>query len=475
MYCDEGVYCIVRGIQLMRPKEFQTLVPCLGTFHMIKTVLRCIGKYLEESGADLTWLEARVFVPSVIETSVLKGGHYSRYLEGMRLLAEAFSRLMYKEFFTERGIAPYAPQLGILKNLKAATMEKSTEDSKMYIAKFSETSKAMVEDINNFIKTRSSSNENFNYWTKFLQMMATVNDLLRTDREGIWELHLDAVQRALYIFAAFDATNYLRWASLYIEDMRQLPKTAPSMYKNFSNGNFSIQDKPGRFIAVGGDQKLEQTINLSSKCSDGIIGHAKQKQYVAQWDLIYHEMMGVKNLHHQYTGIKERTHEAYEHHELTQATTNRKEAHIQDMMRFIEEKGSPLAVGASPKLQNFVTKEVMTESITNDMINAFEKGKEKYLMFRKERLLEKTLRFSSTIHRADLKTMKSIRDKPEKTLKKTVKEMNIAERNIEIARERGLTTEDLLKYDVVPSPVLFNAEGLMTKPEKESLIKRIRN
>ena len=163
MYCDEGVYCIVRGIQLMRPKEFQTLVPCLGTFHMVKAALRCIGKYLEGSGAGLTWLEAGVFGPSVIETSVLKGGHYSRCLEGMRLLAEAFSCLMYKEFFTERGIAPYAPQLDILKNLKAATMEKNTEDSKMYIAKFSETSKAMVEDINNFIKTRSSSNENFNY------------------------------------------------------------------------------------------------------------------------------------------------------------------------------------------------------------------------------------------------------------------------------------------------------------------------
>ena len=220
-------------------------------------------------------------------------------------------------------------------------------------------------------------------------MMATVNDHLRADREGIWELHLDAVQRSLYIFTAFDATNYLRWTSLYIEDMRQLPKSAPSAYKNFSNGNFSIKDKPGRFIAVGEDQKLEQTINLSSKCSDGIIEHVKQKQYVAQWDLIYHEMMGVKNLHRQYTGIKERTHEAYEHHELTQATTNQKEAHIQDMMRFIEEKGSPLAVGASPKLQNFVTKEVMTESITNDMINAFEKGKEKHLMFRKESSLKK--------------------------------------------------------------------------------------
>ena len=67
--------------------------------------------------------------------------------------------------------------------------------------------------------------------------------------------------------------------------------------------SFSIKDKSGRFSAVGGDQMLEQTINLSLKCSDGVIGHAKHKQYVAQWYLIYHEMMAVKNLHCEYPGV----------------------------------------------------------------------------------------------------------------------------------------------------------------------------
>ena len=304
-------------------------------------------------------------------------------------------------------------------------------------------------------------------------MMAVVRDLLRADREGLWELHFDAVQRALYLFAAFDSTNYMRWCSLYLEDTRRLPATAPSVYENFSKGNFSIKEKPGRFTAVGGDQKLEQSINLSSKCSDGVIGHAKQKQYVAQWDLIYHEMMAVKNLHRQYANVMERTHETYNHHESSQSTTDRKKTQIQRMMRFIDEKGSPLAARASTTLQNFVTKEIMSEDIRNDILNAFTKGKEKYLTFRKERLLEKTTRISNTIHRENLRTMKNIRNKPQKTIRSTVKEMNIAERNIEIARERGLTTKDSLQYDVVPSPVLFNDEGLMTKPAKSQLIKEL--
>ena len=44
---------------------------------------------------------------------------------------------------------------------------------------------------------------------------------------------------------------------------------------------------------------------------------------------------------------------------------------------------------------------------------------------------------------------------------------------LEIARERGLKTENLLKYDVVPFPLLFNDEGIMTKPTKSQLVQEL--
>ena len=45
------------------------------------------------------------------------------------------------------------------------------------------------------------------------------------------------------------------------------------------------------------------------------------------------------------------------------------------------------------------------------------------------------------------------------------------EKSIEIARDRGLVAKDILQYDVVSSPTLFNDEGFMTKPEKSELIR----
>ncbi|KAG1651191.1 hypothetical protein GQR58_027383 [Nymphon striatum] len=112
----------------------------------------------------------------------------------------------------------------------------------------------------------------------------------------------------------------------------------------------------------------------------------------------------------------------------------------------------------------------MTEEIRNDILNASERGKKKYVAFHNERILSKTLKISATIHRMNLKTMISIKNKSTRTTKKVIREMNMAEKSIEIARDRGLATEDLLKYDVLPSPMLFDDHGLITKPEKSQLI-----
>ena len=48
--------------------------------------------------------------------------------------------------------------------------------------------------------------------------------------------------------------------------------------------------------------------------------------------------------------------------------------------------------------------------------------------------------------------------------------MNMTEKSIETAQGRGQSTEDFPKYDVVPSPMIFHDDELMTNPEKSQLI-----
>ena len=44
----------------------------LGSFHMMKIVLGCLGKYLRGSGAESIWTENSIFGLNVVE-SVLTG------------------------------------------------------------------------------------------------------------------------------------------------------------------------------------------------------------------------------------------------------------------------------------------------------------------------------------------------------------------------------------------------------------------
>ena len=71
----------------------------------------------------------------------------------------------------------------------------------------------------------------------------------------------------------------------------------------------------------------------------------------------------------------------------------------------------------------------------------------------------------------NLKTMCSVLTKVQNNVKNVAKEMNIVVRTLEIVRDHGLTTQDLLMYDTVPSCLVFDDEEMMKKPTKSILIK----
>ena len=100
IFCDEGVYRIAREITLQRPEGFSGLVLCLGSFHLIKTFLASIGKYLSGSGCRAIWTENKVFGLDVVQ-SVLSRSDYERSVKGVTLLGECISRLQWVEFLKD--------------------------------------------------------------------------------------------------------------------------------------------------------------------------------------------------------------------------------------------------------------------------------------------------------------------------------------------------------------------------------------
>ena len=204
------------------------------------------------------------------------------------------------------------------------------------------TSSRLIDDLNAFRSERCEVSETFAFWDRFVKMVSILRDLVRADREGTWDLHLQSAQAVLPLFAGCDRINYLRWGSVYLEDMRKLAQDAPSVFENFKAGKFVVKRTEGQFTAVGADMCLEQTINRSQKSAGGIIGSTKRKQFVAQWEMIHHEMLAAVNLQCTVSGVVTPSWELLVNHEFNLPATQSSEALIEDMIGYIKEHDNPV-------------------------------------------------------------------------------------------------------------------------------------
>ncbi len=234
-----------------------------------------------------------------------------------------------------------------------------------------------------------------------------------------------------------------------------------------------VKHTSGHFKAIGADMCLEQTINRSQKSSSGIIGSSRKKRFVAEWEIIYHEMLAVSNLHREICGVMQSAHQ-FVNHEFSQSETKSGENNIQAMITFITKSENPFEIPSNePRLHNIVTQEVMSDDIRAQLLNVLLIGADSYQKLRQERFVNKSVRLSDTIHRTNLKTFQSAHplSKSKTTgLKHQIKESSFAQRIMELARARGHTMDQLLKYDIVPTCHFFNHDGLMTTSVKSSLI-----
>ena len=213
--------------------------------------------------------------------------NYLRSLKGLQLLKEAFARLEFEAFFKNADhVTRYTELLDHLVQFRAKVAEKDRVESVSLLQQFKANSSDLIHEFDQYILQCSKESETFKYWDTFLHLMSYLENLVRSDREGNWNLQLQSIQDLLPLFAAFNSTNYLRWCSLYLEDMKRLPETAPGIHTAFMEGKFAVKRTPGCFKAVGADKALEQTINRAQKSVSGIIGSSKKKQYVAKWEIV---------------------------------------------------------------------------------------------------------------------------------------------------------------------------------------------
>ena len=199
-------------------------------------MIACCGKYLEETGFDTVFVENKLYGPDNVK-SVKNGGHYVRGIRCMAIISEVLHTLQMNQFECQRGENVFNEANDIFEKISIMITESKSESAITEWECLNILIKSREFEI--FQTTGEKASNQFAFWSRFINKTYPVlRDLTRSHREGIWQLHLSAAQRALPLSFAFDRTNYKRWLPLYFEDCLSLPERYPLIHENFLQGEF---------------------------------------------------------------------------------------------------------------------------------------------------------------------------------------------------------------------------------------------
>ena len=124
-------------------------------------------------------------------------------------------------------------------------------------------------------------------------------------------------------------------------------------------------------------------------------------------------------------------------------------------------------------LNNFVSGELVEEKVAKRILAFADDGNERYRNFRTERFVEKSVKLSATIKNVNLPKFKALPQQPKTgkvNIKSIKKELGLAQRQIDIARSKGITMKEILTFDLLEDSFLFD-EGRTYTPNKSQLTK----
>jgi len=79
------------------------------------------------------------------------------------------------------------------------------------------------QPIQEFAEALTVYDQNTEFWWQYMTMVSVLLLFIRTQRDGLWDLHLYSFNRMLLYFLWYDHVNYARWVSVYLAEMSTLP------------------------------------------------------------------------------------------------------------------------------------------------------------------------------------------------------------------------------------------------------------
>ena len=194
----------------------------LGNFHTTYNLLGCIGKLM--AGSGLSDVLCEVYGESTV-SQMLSGKAYSRALRGHLIVDQVLTTLLLEKMTGDNREIKV-----ITNNLEQIFTD--LLDSKITICDLQNnpSMRKRFEQLTDIKQKLELMSPTASLWLQYSKIVEVIRKLITADRTGNWDLHLEAIQEALPIFAAAGHHNYSKSAYMYLQSMINLESSNQKVY-----------------------------------------------------------------------------------------------------------------------------------------------------------------------------------------------------------------------------------------------------
>ena len=402
---------------------------------------------------------------------VCTGHHYNRAVRTLKLVYEALSRLLWKQFGNHLNeIEDIDIDLEFLQE-KVLQLRENVTGQEFNEFLLSDATSDLIDLFQNFRKR--DQGPMFRFWNSFLEMVELMLVFIRACRVGNWELHLYCFRKMLTYFFAYDNINYARYGSYYYTSMMALESTHPQIHENLHAGHFGVQmSNINTFAKIPEDQTIEETVNRSSKIPGGIVGKSTNTQAVCQWVETAADRSQITENVRDMAGLKNED-LSWTHKEGTPARIKRDESDIRKVLEVVQSMHDPFV--QSDELTSISSGIKVSEETESDLFRAHEKGEQCLEAFMQQRILSQNVPYFDPIKKLKLRTFTN--ETVQKSVKVKGRDVIVkADRSffcklVIIAKARDLDLYDVYSHELGPIPwAIATPHGTLYKATKSLLL-----
>ena len=264
----------------------------MGELQIVFAALKTLGKIIDGSGLDQSFIEARNYGPNTVE-QIKNGKHIKRSFEGFLTLYVSLYKIYLNELIDQNLLIEKELRQGVIIAITSLNDYRNAE--KVELIKTHESLVAILQSLN-FQEIQNNFHTSLNHEAQFLRIFMRMFEYLllfiRATRQKMWELHLASLHELVKYFFAFDMQNYARLTPVYLAEMFSLKETDSYIWNYFDKGYFCVNKNTAPHSVIGADHAIEHE-NRAMKVLGGIKGIANNRLALEQYFFIMPEMNSI--------------------------------------------------------------------------------------------------------------------------------------------------------------------------------------